>query len=237
MHLCQQWGKWGLDSWHHNQIPIDKWSCDHSLSLMFAADGGQHDWCDKQSIEVGPMSQRMSTSKHSQKNAGSVQWNMPVENYSEGLGSKFSGRTTRECDRRSHQNDGCCNTGWSSPVLALASSLAFRAVQMVVRKKLKYQKVFSVGTKVADWPPEERMNGVESELLVVLRVEGEYFLSRKVAYDESWCPNFELCSKVASIQCERPRQPKNKTFKSQYSAGKFLLTELSDQKGLLLLDF
>ena len=122
--------------------------------------------------------------------------------------------------------------------LAEEFAVSLGTVQMVVSKKLKYRKVCSqwVPRLLTNHHKEERM-GWSLNHLLRYEEEGDSFLLRIVAGDESWCHHFEPSSKTASMQWKHPGSPKPKKFKSQISAGKVMLTAFFDHEGLLLADF
>lgn len=122
--------------------------------------------------------------------------------------------------------------------LAQEFDVSLGTVQMVVRKQLNYRKVCSqwVPRLLTDRHKEQRMVWSVNHLLR-FEEEGDAFLLRIVAGDESWCHHFEPCSKTASMQWKHPGSPKPKKFKSALSAGKVMLTAFFDHEGVLLLDF
>lgn len=105
-------------------------------------------------------------------------------------------------------------------------------------KDLGYHKV------CAQWIPRvltedqklERM-GCAIEHLSRYHLEGNDFLLRIVAEDETWCHHFEPSSKASSMQWKHPSSPRPKKFKTQPSAGKVMVSVFFDCHGPLLLDF
>lgn len=122
--------------------------------------------------------------------------------------------------------------------LAKEFDVSIGTIQKVVRKKLQYRKVCSqwVPRMLTDHQKEERMGWCLNHLLRY-RVEGDAFLFRIVAGDESWCHHFEPSSKRESMQWKHAGSPKAKKFKLQVSAGKVMLSAFFDHEGLLLADF
>ena len=63
------------------------------------------------------------------------------------------------------------------------------------------------------------------------------FLQQIVTRDETWVHHFKPESKRASMEWCRPTSPQSKTFKSQQSAGKVMVTAFGDSVGVILVDF
>lgn len=96
----------------------------------------------------------------------------------------------------------------------------------------------------AQWIPrqlteEHKANrmGLSLQHLQRYREEGDSFLHRIVAGDESWCHHYEPSSKRDSMQWKHPSSPRHQKFKTQSSAGKIMLTCFFDHRGPLLLEF
>lgn len=110
-------GAWRRHRWRWKHKPMDKLVL--LASLTAAADGGQMagvvpnpSRLDQRAMIKFCRGWRMSTSKHSPSNVGSVRWTLPVEDNSEGLHSTVSGRTTViEWSSAARSGTCCCERG------------------------------------------------------------------------------------------------------------------------------
>jgi len=105
----------------------------------------------------------------------------------------------------------------------------------IIHEELKFQKV------CARWVPyrltpemKERRVDACQELLRRYEADGEAFLQRIVTGDESWVHFYERERKRQSMEWPHTSSPKPKKARVQRSAGKVMLTFLSDYKGPML---
>ena len=112
------------------------------------------------------------------------------------------------------------------------------SAQEIIHEILGYRKVS------ARWVPrqhteEHKCRRVEicQTLLNRYSNEGEEFMGRIVAGDETWVHHYSPESKRQSLEWKHPYFPVNKKFKTQLSAGKVMLNMFLDSKGPILEHF
>ncbi|KFM81196.1 hypothetical protein X975_10415, partial [Stegodyphus mimosarum] len=62
---------------------------------------------------------------------------------------------------------------------------------------------------------------------VCYMADGDAFLQHKVAGYETWCHHFQSEVKSISTQWKHPDSPRPQKFRTEYSAGKVMLTAFS----------
>jgi len=79
--------------------------------------------------------------------------------------------------------------------------------------------------------------GVCFQHLLHYRTEGNNFLSRIVACDETWCHSFDPATKQMSMEWQHSGSPRPKKTRSSIRAGKVMLTCFFDENGPLMLEW
>jgi len=85
---------------------------------------------------------------------------------------------------------------------------------------------------------EQKQKRLEIATLLKQRfnVEGQAFLYRTVAIDETWVRDFEPALKSQSNECRSPTSPRPKKFRRAHSKVKQMMIFVYDHRGIIMTD-